>query len=283
MLPFISIIIPTYNRYDFLLEAVQSVKNQSYKNFELIIVDDGSTDKTSELSERKDLVYLKQENKGPAAARNAGVKLAAGEWIAFLDSDDLWHKEKLQKQLDFINNNTDCKIVYTDELWFRKGVRVNKKNIHKKYSGWIYSYCLKLCIVGASTILMTKNLWNEFDGMDENLPVAEDYDLWLRLSAKYKFYYLDEQLITKNGGRDDQLSISVRGIDKYRIIALQKMMNEKDLKDEWRQMTCNELIKKCKIYMAGCKKHGRDDEIAFCEDIIEEYSLPDKKDLKNDF
>ncbi len=268
----ISVIIPTYNRYDFLLEAVQSVKNQSYKNFELIIVDDGSTDKTSELSERKDLVYLKQENKGPAAARNAGVKLAAGEWVAFLDSDDLWHKEKLQKQLDFINNNTDCKIVYTDELWFRKGVRVNKKNIHKKYSGWIYSYCLKLCIVGASTILMAKNLWDEFGGMDENLPVAEDYDLWLRLSAKHKFYYLNESLITKRGGRDDQLSISVRGIDKYRIIALQKMMKEKDLKEEWRQMTCNELIKKCKIYMAGCKKYGRDDEITFCEDIIKEYT-----------
>jgi len=270
--PLISVIIPTYNRYDFLLKAVRSVKNQSYKNIELIIIDDGSTDRTPELSREKDLIYFRQGNKGPAAARNSGVRLARGEWIAFLDSDDLWHGEKLQKQWDFIKKNPDCEIVYTDELWVRKGVRVNKKDIHKKYSGWIYPHCLKLCFVGASTILMHKNLWQKFDGMDENLPVAEDYDLWLRLSAKHKIYCLDEQLIIKNGGRADQLSISVRGIDKYRIIALQKMMMAKDLNEKWRKMTCEELLKKCKIYMTGCKKHGRNDEIKFCEDIIKEYA-----------
>ena len=268
MSPLVSIIIPTYNRYDLLLEAIESIKNQTYKNFELIIVDDGSIDKTCRLQSDKSVVYLRQENKGPAAARNSGVKLAQGEWLAFLDSDDLWHREKLQKQVNFIENNLECKIVYTDELWIRKGVRVNKKNIHKKYSGWIYPHCLKLCIVGASTILIQKKLWNEFEGMDEKMPVAEDYDLWLRLSAKYKFYYLDEQLITKSGGREDQLSISFRGIDKYRIIALQKMMGEKDLKKKWRQMTCDELKKKCRIYMTGCKKHGKIDEITFCENIL---------------
>ncbi len=269
--PLISVIIPTYNRYDFLLKAIESVKNQRYKNIEIIIIDDGSIDNTCRLSTDKSLVYYRQENKGPAAARNKGVQIAKGEWIAFLDSDDLWHEKKLQEQVNFIKNIPECKIVYTDELWVRKGIRVNKKIIHKKYSGWIYPYCLNLCFVGASTILMTKNLWNEFEGMDENLPVAEDYDLWLRLSAKNKFYYLDEQLITKNGGRDDQLSISFRGIDKYRIIALKKMMMDKDLNEEWRDMTCNELLRKCRIYMTGCKKHGKNDEVKFCEDIISEY------------
>jgi len=271
MSPLISIIIPTYNRYGFLLKAIASVKNQTYKNFELIIVDDGSTDETCRLRSDNSLVYIRRENKGPAAARNSGVRVAKSDWIAFLDSDDLWHKDKLQKQMDFIKNNSGCKIVYTDELWVRKGIRVNKKNIHRKFSGWIYPHCLKLCIVGASTILMHKKLWNKFDGMDENLPVAEDYDLWLRLAAEHKFHYLDEQLITKNGGRDDQLSISVRGMDKYRIISLQKMIKSQNLKEDWRKLTCSELIRKCKIYMAGCKKHGKKDEVIFCENIIQKY------------
>ncbi|RLD12393.1 MAG: glycosyltransferase family 2 protein [Chlamydiae bacterium] len=270
--PLISVIIPTYNRYDLLLEAIASVKNQTYKNVELIIVDDGSTDKTCRLQSDKSVIYLKQDNKGPAAARNTGAKIAHGEWLAFLDSDDLWHQDKLQKQLNFIKNNSNCQIIYTDEIWFRKGIRVNKKNIHKKYAGWIYPYCLKLCIVGFSTLLITKYLWNNIGGLNETFPVAEDYDLWLRLSAKYEFNYIDEQLITKRGGREDQLSISFRGIDKYRIIALQKMMQNNNLKAEWKKLTCEELLRKCKIYKIGCEKHGKDDEIKFCENIIRKYT-----------
>ncbi len=268
MPPLVSIIIPTYNRYNFLIEAIESIKNQTYKNFEIIIVDDGSIDKTCRLQSDKSVVYLKQNNKGPAAARNSGVNIAKGEWLAFLDSDDLWCREKLRLQMDFAKENPEYDIFYTDESWIKDGKYVNKKKSHKKYHDWIYPQCLKLCFVGISTLLIKKYLWKESAGMDEKMPVAEDYDLWLRLAAKKKFYYIDKELVIRNGGRDDQLSISFRGMDKYRIIALQKMMKVKNLKEKWREMTCNELIKKCKIYMTGCKKHGKIDEVIFCENIL---------------
>jgi len=268
MPPLVSIIIPTYNRYDLLLGAIESIKNQTYKNFEIIIVDDGSIDKTCRLQSDKSVVYLHQKNKGPAAARNSGVKLAKGEWIAFLDSDDLWCREKLRLQMDFVKENSEYNIFYTDESWIRNGKYVNKKKFHKKYHNWIYPQCLKLCFVGISTLLIKKNLWKKFGGMDETMPVAEDYDLWLRLAAENKFFYIDKELVIRSGGRDDQLSISFRGMDKYRIIALQKMMEEGALKAEWKKLTCDELIKKCEIYMTGCEKHGKTDEVTLCENIL---------------
>ena len=271
MPPLISVIIPTYNRYDFLLEAINSVKNQSYQNFEIIVVDDGSIDKTCRLQSNNSVVCLHQENKGPAAARNAGAKIARGKWLAFLDSDDTWDENKLQTQINYADKNPDYNIFYSDEFWIRNGKKVNKKNIHKKYHGWIYPHCLKLCFVGFSSLLIKKSTWFENGGLDESFPVAEDYDLWLRLSAKYKFFYIDEKLVTRTGGRDDQLSFSFKGIDKFRIIAMLKMLESKNLNEELREITCNELVKKCKIYLSGCKKRDKFDEISFCENILKTY------------
>ena len=269
--PLISAIIPTYNRYDFLIEAIRSVKNQTYPDIELIIVDDGSTDQSACLADNMNLKYVYQENKGPASARNSGAAIAKGEWLAFLDSDDLWHENKIEKQLDLVKHNPEYRIFYSDELWIRNGVPVNKKKKHRKYSDWIYPFCLPLCIVGASTVLIHHSLWNEIGGMDESMPVAEDYDLWLRLAARNMFYYINEKLITKRGGRDDQLSISVRGIDKFRILALRKMLTDPTLRNDWREMTRVELIKKCKIYMAGCKKYGRMEDVELMNALLKEY------------
>ena len=265
-LPLISVIIPTYNRFQFLLEAIASVESQSYPNLEIIVVDDGSTDETSSISRKKNIKYIFQENKGPSAARNTGASTAKGNWLAFLDSDDLWKPKKLMKQWEALKNNPDCKAVYTNEIWIRNGVRINQCQKHKKFSGWIYPKCLPLCIISPSSILLHKNLWKEAGGMDESLPLAEDYDLWLRLTAKHKFLFLDENLIIKRAGHADQLSTKW-GIDRYRVIALQKMLNNSELSDEFKDLTRRELLKKSKILAIGFKKHRKLKEAEFYEKI----------------
>ncbi len=264
--PLITVIIPTFNRYQFLLEAIESVESQSYPNLEIIVVDDGSTDETFSISKKENLKYIFQENKGPSAARNIGAIAANGDWLAFLDSDDLWKPKKLMKQWESLANNPDYKAVYTNEIWIRNGVRINQCKKHQKHSGWIYPKCLPLCIISPSSILLHKNLWKEVGGMDESLPMAEDYDLWLRLSAKHKFLFYDENLIIKRAGHSDQLSIKW-GIDRYRVTALQKMLKNSELSNELKELTRAELLKKSKVLATGFKKHGKVKEAEFYEKI----------------
>jgi len=265
-LPLISVIIPTYNRYKFLLEAINSVETQTYPEIEIIVVDDGSTDETSSLSKKENIKYIFRENKGPAAARNTGARAAKGDWLAFLDSDDLWKHKKLAKQWNALEENPDYKVVYTNEIWIRNGTRINQRKKHKKFSGWIYPQCLPLCIVSPSSILLHRKLWEEAGGMDESLPMAEDYDLWLRISAKHKFLFLDEYLIVKRAGHPAQLSTEW-GIDRYRVAALLKMVNDSELRDDWKDLTRKELRKKNEILTAGFKKHGKPDEADYYENI----------------
>ena len=139
MNPFFSVIIPTYNRAHMLERAIKSVLAQTYKNFELIVVDDGSTDETKELlSKYKDIHYYKIDNSGVSFARNFGVSKSKGKYLCFLDSDDEWLNEKLKAQYQQIEN-TRCLIVYGEETWFRNGIRVNKKKIHQKSGGDIFN------------------------------------------------------------------------------------------------------------------------------------------------
>ncbi len=274
MSPLISVIIPTYNRRRLLLEAIESVEKQTYSNVELIVVDDGSTDETAQLGETTSPLfrYTRQENRGPAAARNHGARIARGEWLAFLDSDDIWMPDKLARQWQTLEAEPEFRAIYTNELWIRRGVRVNQRRKHRKYSGWIYPYCLPLCIVSPSSILLHRELWEEAGGMDESLPAAEDYDLWLRLSWRHQFRLLDELLITKRGGHDDQLSHKFWGLDRFRVRALLKMMDEPKLRDDWRELTRRELCGKCRILAAGYAKHGRAEEAVYYVALEKEYA-----------
>ncbi len=136
----VSVIIPTYNRKERLEKAVRSVLGQKDVPFELIIIDDGSTDGTAEMVQNNfpQARYLYQSNQGPSTARNRGIEIASGEWIAFLDSDDEWMPAKLPDQLAFFQINPGYKIHQTEELWIRNGRRVNPMKKHKKYGGWIF-------------------------------------------------------------------------------------------------------------------------------------------------
>jgi glycosyltransferase involved in cell wall biosynthesis len=271
----VSVIIPTHNRKAFVLEAVGSVFAQTYGDYELIVVDDGSIDGTGEALKRyeKRLLYLYQENQGVSAARNNGLARAQGEFIAFLDSDDLWLPKKLAIQVAFMDQHPEAKICYTDEIWIRRGKRVNAKKRHAKYSGEIYPYCLPLCIISPSSALMHRALFTQVGTFDTNLPVCEDYDLWLRVAAHFPVFFIPRRLIVKRGGHADQLSRRYWGNDRYRVTALTKILEQRVLTPELRDPTIRELHRKVRILINGYLKRGKEREAKDCQEILEHYPL----------
>lgn len=260
---FVSIIIPTYNRGHFLKKAIDSVLEQSYPHYELIVVDDGSEDQTPELvagyGDR--FRYIRQQNRGPAGARNRGVQAARYGLLAFLDSDDRFARDKLAIQVQAMQENPDRLISHTGETWFRNGSILNQKNRHKKNSGDIFNQSLELCAVGMSTVMLHREIFERYGLFDEDFPCCEDYELWLRVSARQEFLLVDEPLTIKDGGRDDQLSVRYRiGMDKYRIRAILKILDSGVLSEEQERSAVAELERKCIIYGNGCIKHGRVEE-----------------------
>lgn len=259
-----SIIIPTYNRAPFLKKALDSVMAQTYRDFELIVVDDGSQDNSREIISAygKKIRYIYQDNKGPACARNTGIKNAGGEYMAFLDSDDSWAKEKLKVQIETMRENPQFLVSHTQEIWYRHGEMLNQKKKHTKYSGYIFDKCLPLCAVGMSTIMAKKELFEKIGLFDESLPCCEDYDLWLRASVEYPFLLIDKPFTIKDGGRTDQVShIHAVGIDKFRIKSIANLLEHaNNLSPQQKKIALHELEKKCRIYGQGCVKHGKIEE-----------------------
>ncbi|MBC2733856.1 MAG: glycosyltransferase [Desulfobacteraceae bacterium] len=256
--PRVSVIIPTYNRSWCLSEAIDSVLSQTFQNIELIVVDDGSTDETPALLSHygDHLRVLRQSNRGVSAARNGGIQAARGNLIAFLDSDDTWQPGKLARQVDFFDTHPDAMICQTEETWIRRGVRVNPKRRHRKLSGWIFEASLALCLVSPSAVMMRRELLEGMGGFDESLPACEDYDLWLRVSLRYPIHLIDDALVVKRGGHEDQLSRQ-HSLDRYRIQSLVKIIGSEPLTDDQTRAASAMLREKCRIYAAGCRKHGR--------------------------
>jgi glycosyltransferase involved in cell wall biosynthesis len=197
-----------------------------------------------------------QENKGVSNARNVGIKLAKSKWIAFLDSDDEWLPKKVEEQISLLNINLSFKICHTDEVWIRNQVRVNPMKKHRKYGGDIYNKCLPLCVISPSSIIIHKDIFNDIGLFDEELPVCEDYDMWLRICSKYSVLFLDQKLINKYGGHDDQLSKKYWGMDRFRLIALEKMIDNPNLNSTDRMATINMAIDKTRILQKGYIKHN---------------------------
>lgn len=275
----ISVIIPTYDRASLLKEAIQSVLNQDYftaKNasnlFELLVVDDGSTDNTREVVEsfKGRVKYHSKVNEGVSVARNFGLRLAKGDYIAFLDSDDLWIKEKLRMQMNLMENLTQAKVCYTDEIWTRKGVRVNPKKKHQKYSGWIFEKVLPLCLLSLSSAIFSREIFEEIGNFDEELPVCEDYDFSIRIAHRYPFYFIPRPLIIKRGGHPDQLSQKFWGMDKFRIRALEKALSL-GLTPLQKSLVKKELVKKCGILAKGFENRNKRDEAKKYLALLEKY------------
>jgi glycosyltransferase involved in cell wall biosynthesis len=262
----ITVIIPTYNRRPFLEQAIKSVLEQTVSPAELLIVDDGSTDGTDvlvrEFAEYSDIPvqYVFQENKGAAAARNLGIRKASGDLICFLDSDDYFVPDKIALQKHILKES-DCLISHTGEQWLRRGKYLNQKKKHQPPDGSIFASCLTMCVVGMSTVMVRRELFERYGMFDESLPCCEDYDYWLRVSTREQFKLVPQPLTVKNGGRDDQLSVIYRaGMDKYRISSLVNLLENILLTDHQYRKALGELKRKCTIYGNGCIKYGRIDE-----------------------
>jgi len=270
--PLVSVIIPTFNRAYCVAESIRSVLAQG--ELELIVVNDGSKDTTvKELARFPTIQVINLTgNHGVSYARNKGLERARGSLICFLDSDDLWKEGKLKAQVQWMQLHPECMAVYTDEIWIRNGVRVNQMKKHQKYSGDIFRQSLPLCIVSPSSVLLRKSVLDEVGGFDELMPVCEDYDLWLRIAARYPFKFLREKLILKRGGHKDQLSRKYWGMDRWRVYALDKLLRGDDLNMQQREWVTEMLINKSSILIQGFEKRGKTEEARVYKNLVSHYS-----------
>lgn len=268
--PQISVVIPTYNRAAWLEEALSSVAKQSEAPLEILLVDDGSTDETATLCKHAacDVSYLYQERQGVSAARNHGIRASHGDWIAFLDSDDLWEPRKLELQSAYVQAHPECKILQSEELWLKNGRQIFPKAHHRKHSGWIFEACIPLCIVSPSAVMIRRSVFDDVGVFDEDLPACEDYDLWLRASLHFEIVTLPDPLTIKRGGHADQLSTQW-GLDRYRIRALQKLLVNERLNAKQRSLVEEDIKRRAAILAQGFARRGAIDEAHYYSSLSE--------------
>ena len=263
----ISVVIPSFNRRHTLERALQSVVDQTSAVDEIIVVDDGSSDGSSQFIEQEfpQVSLIQQQNQGVSAARNRGIEAAQYDWIALLDSDDSWLSHKIATIRDAYREHPEFVLYHSDEIWIRNGKRVNPMNKHQKSGGWVFEQCLPLCVISPSAVVIQKSVLQSLGMFDENLPACEDYDLWLRLSHRYPIHYLDQALVTKFGGHEDQLSRQYGAMDQFRIRALNQLLQQETLTLENHTSARKMLLGKLDILLNGAIKHHN-------QDLIEEFS-----------
>ncbi len=254
----ITVVIPSFNRRHTLARALDSVFAQTAEVDEVIVVDDGSTDGSADLvtAGYPRARLIRQANLGVSAARNRGIEAASGDWIALLDSDDSWRADKIERVRAARAQNTDQVLFHSDEIWIRNGRRVNPMRKHRKHGGWIFRHCLPLCVISPSAAVIRKSVLESLGLFDPALPACEDYDLWLRLCHRYPVFYIDSPLITKYGGHADQLSRRFEFMDRYRILALHRLLREASLGAEDFAAAKSMLLQKLDILLGGAHKHG---------------------------
>lgn len=274
--PQVAVIIPTFNRSALLPRAINSVLNQTFNDFELIIVDDGSTDETSSLPLLQNagsrLAYIRLPiNRGVSAARNIGVASSTAPFLAFLDSDDEWLPKKLEKQIAWFNRHPDLRIVQTKEIWIRRGRRVNPPKTHEKVAGDLFRASLERCMITPSSVMLRRSLFDETGGFNDSLSACEDYDLWLRITSRYEVGLVSEYLLKRYGGHADQLSATVPMLDQYRVRSLVSLINSNALTAEQAVLARRNLVKRATILSLGFEKHGKPEEYERYGKIIREY------------
>jgi glycosyltransferase involved in cell wall biosynthesis len=270
----VAVIIPTYNRRNLIGRAIESVLRQSCSADEICVVDDGSGDGTQDFirSNFPQVKYVYQENAGVSSARNRGLIETSAEWVAFLDSDDVWSNDKLELQRAALEAAPTFCLIHSDEIWVRNGRRVNPMNKHRKYGGEIFERCLALCLISPSAVIIQRALFDEVGVFDESLPVCEDYDLWLRICCRYPVLYVDKPLLEKYGGHDDQLSKEYWGMDRFRVVALENLLNSSVLSGQQRTLAIRALKEKCLILINGAWKRNNSGLAEQFVTLIDKYS-----------
>ena len=271
----VSVILPTYNRADFLKRSVESVLAQTYPHFELFIVNDGSSDCTeqtlSPYFQDSRVSYIFTKNKGVSHARNFALPHTRGEWVAFLDSDDEWLPEKLKTQVQHIEAHPNHQIIHCNELWRRNGQPLSQLKKHQKFGGRIFDKCVPLCVISPSAVMIHKSCFNNTPAFREDFEVCEDYELWLRLTSRYEVGFIDQPLLIKHGGHSDQLSTKYKAMDHWRVLALKEHLNSSWLNDRERQLVRDTFEKKCHILIKGYKKHGHVKKAQDIEDLLQQH------------
>ncbi len=262
----ISVVIPTYNRAETLPRALESVLEQTAAVDEIIVVDDGSTDHSASLIKQRfgEVRVLSQARQGVSAARNRGIAAATHEWVALLDSDDSWLPKKIELIRQAWQQQPDFALYHSDEIWIRNGKRVNPMHKHRKRGGWIFKHCLPLCVISPSTAVIRKSVLEALGGFDPELPACEDYDLWLRLCHAHPVFLLEQALVTRYGGHNDQLSHQFPVMDRFRVRALHRLLQQVELNPDDCQAAKATLTNKLEILLKGAAKHSN-------QAILDEY------------
>ncbi len=254
----VSVIMPNHDRTDQLFQAALSVHRQTFPDWRCYIIDDGSTPrlvsdvytKIQMLDSRFTILY--QNRRGVSSARNLGILWSREPWIALLDSDDLWQPTKLERQLAAAQKEQPT-LWHTEEIWIRNGVRVNPKQKHRKGGGDQFLRSLPFCIISPSAALFPRSKLSRWGVFDERFPIAEDYDLWLRVTSNQEVGFLEEPLTIKQGGHEDQLSRAPL-MDYWRLRSLEKIFLFGNLNLQHKQAVQMEAGKKIEVLANGGRK-----------------------------
>lgn len=260
----VDIVIPAYGREVMLAEAIRSVLAQTHAHFRLVIVDDASPQPVRQsipISDARIEWLTLEKNLGPGAARNWGVAHGTSPYVSFLDSDDLWHPQKLSKQLQYLKDYPGTRWVHADEEWLRHDFPVTQRSEYRKQGGRFLERAFERCLISPSSVLIARDFFESAGGFGEKFRIAEDFELWLRLLHRAPIGYLAEALTTKRAGAWDQLS-STSEIDRQRVLALHRFWRQirsAKQSDEFKETLCASAIKKCQILLKGAKKYLRTD------------------------
>ena len=271
----VDVIIPSYNRGGFLRRAIQSVQNQTFKDWKLWVVDDGSTEGSADeligrfSSSGFPIKFLSlKTNRGVSYARNRGIEQGRADWLAFLDSDDEWLPDKLEKQIQFASKNPKFPLIHCNEVWFKNGKPFPQKKKHKKQGGRIFISSTRLCCISPSAVLLRRSLLEEVGLFREDFPVCEDYEMWLRVTSRYPVGFVEEALVVKRGGHEDQLSRRYPAMDYWRVKALKNYLADENLSQEERNQVKEVLMEKGWILLRGYEKHRNFKNKTEVEDIL---------------
>jgi glycosyltransferase involved in cell wall biosynthesis len=260
-MPRFSVVVPAYNRHAMLRRALESVGRQTFRDFECIVVDDGSTDDTPLVEgEFPWIRYHHRGNAGVSAARNSGIRLSQAPYIALLDSDDEWLPGKLAAHAAYLAEGHPCRFHQTEELWVRDGRRVNPMEKHRKRDGDIFIPSLELCLVSPSAVLIDRRIFDEYGLFDENLPACEDYDLWLRVLWREEAGLIPRGYVMKYGGHSDQLSRRYWGMDRFRVYSILRLLGAhgSEMRPGDYAAARSVAMEKCRVLKEGARKRGRE-------------------------
>jgi len=257
----VAVVIPVFNRAQILPRAIGSVLAQTCKPAEFVVVDDGSDEDPGSCRQRMEEAGYRwlslDRNQGVAAARNAGAAATSSEWIAFLDSDDEWAPEKLERQLAWHERNPEVRISQTRERWVRNEMPVAKPVHWEPLEEGVVRASRRRCMIGPSCVMIRRDLWDESGGFDERFRVCEDFELWLRITASNRVGLVDgEALVTKFGGHKDQLSLTTSALDRHRIVALLEFLCLRDMREDDRTDIIEVIREKAVIVAQGAGKRG---------------------------